>query len=379
MNPSRSPWPRRFWLASGTLLVLAVLAAMVLWWFNTHTRIERSIDLPPQGEAAYNPLYLLHQALHADGVDVDSRRYLQLDSARFATEDTVVLYGDPRQLSGRDVERLLNWVAQGGHLLVRLPEGAGKHSAGALLDTLGVRRTAAFTRFCHDLQFQVDATEMVFCADERFMLDDVPEVAWGDQAGGYAFARQRRGRGSVDVFSHLNFLDNRQLGRPGRAALARQLLAPNYDLGTVHLIYGRQLPSLWRLLFEHARMVWIPLLLALAAWLWMRIPRLGPLRPAPLPARRALLEHIEASGEHLYGYGRADLLLEALREAYWGWLRRRDPLSASLPGKARVAAIAAHTGIPPLDVAEALEADAHRMNAQQFCRRAAVLIQMMHS
>jgi len=377
MTPSRSSWPRRLWLAGGALLVLAVFAAMILWWLNTHTRIERTIDLPPQGEAAYNPLYLLRQALLADGVDADSRRYLQLDSIALAADDTVVLYGDPRQLTKRDVERLLNWVSQGGHLLVRLPTGGNRDSSGILLDTLGIRRMTTFGPFCRDIQLQADAVEKVFCSVKRFMLDDAPDVALGDQSSGYAFARQPWGDGSVDVLSHLNFLDNRQLGRPGNAALARQLLAPNYDWGAVHLIYGRQLPSLWRLLFEHARMVWIPLLLALAAWLWMRVPRLGPLRPAPLPARRALLEHIEASGEHLYGYGRADLLLEALRETYWRWLRRCDPLTASLQGKPRMAAIAARAGMPPLEVADALEADAQRMNAQQFCHRAAVLIQMM--
>jgi len=380
MSASRSPWTRRLWLAGGTLLALAVLATMLAWWLNTHTRIERTIDLPPQGEAAYNPLYLLRQALHADGMDTLSRRYLQLDSATFASLDTVVLYGDPRQLTAHDVERLLDWVKQGGHLLVRLPADASPPASArtrrALLDALGVRRIPAPTRFCHDLQFQDAAAEMVFCADERFMLDAPPEVAWGDPGSGYAFARQFLGNGSVDVFSHLDFLDNTQLGRPGRAALARQLLAPNYGQGSIHLIYGRQLPSLWRLLFEHGRMAWIPLLLALAAWLWMRMPRLGPLRPAPLPARRALLEHIEASGEHLYRYGRGDLLLLALREAFWRWLRRRDPLTASLQGEARVAAIAEHTKTPATTVADALEADCRRMNAASFQHRAQILREM---
>jgi len=279
---------------------------------------------------------------------------------------------------------LLDWVAQGGHLVLSLPQNRrgpnpSTRPVGALLDMLGIWWMPVPTRFCQDIQFPDTAEEMMFCADERFMLDGHTQIAWGDSDSGYAFARRQWGLGSVDIFSHLNFLDNTQLERPGRAALARQLLAPNYRHGTVHLIYGRQLPSLWQLLFEHGRMAWIPLLLALLAWLWMRMPRLGPLRPAPLPARRALLEHIEASGEHLYRYGNSDILLETLRDTFWQWLRRHNPLAASLQGEARMATIAAHTGMPPPDIADALEADAQRMNAQQFQRRVAVLLQMMRS
>jgi len=378
---SRARWKTFLWLA-GSLLALAVMALMVLLWLNTHTRIERTIDLPPQGEAAYNPLYLLRQALHADGVDSVSRRYLQLDSAAPGNGDTIILYGDPRQLTARDVERLLDWVAQGGHLIARLP--AHRHSTnpstrstGALLDRLGIRRIPENTRFCNALQFPETAQEMMFCADERFRPAVHTGVAWGDSDSGYAFARRRWGGGLVDVVSQLGFLDNTHLERPGRAALTRQLLAPNYGQGTVHLIYGQQLPSLWQLLFEHGRMAWVPLLLALLAWLWMRMPRFGPLRAAPLPVRRALLEHIEASGEHLYRYGNCDLLLDALRERFQEWLRRHDPLTASLQGEARLAAIAALTRMPRLDIADALETDARRMNAHEFQRRAAVLVQMM--
>src|SRR3546814_455640 len=78
-----------------------------------------------------------------------------------------------------------------------------------------------------------------------------------------------------------------------RRGLARQLLQPGWKRGTVHLVYAANMPSLWRLLLEHAWMAWLPALLALAAWLWMRTQRFGPRLPSPEPARRALLEHVD--------------------------------------------------------------------------------------
>jgi len=381
MNALRARWRWSHWLPwlGGALLLALVLAAAVLWWFHTHTRIERTIDLPPQGEAAYNPLYLLREALRADGINAQSRPRLQLERTPLGTRDTVVVFGDPRLLGDEDVAQLLAWVSRGGHLLVRLPAYGARsrqRRAGVLLESLDIRLSSAPARFCFDAQMPGDLPELTFCAREGFMFDhDAPDVAWGDPVNGYALARRPWGRGSVDVLAQLDFLTNTQLDSPQRAVLARQLLAPNYGQGTVHLIYGAQMPPLWRLMLEHGRMVWLPLLLALGAWLWLRMPRFGPLRPTPSPARRALLEHVEASGEHLYRYGRAAVLHAAMREAFRARLRRCDPLAATLESDTQCAAIAARTGLPVAEVAEALgDGPTH---AAGFRRKMAVLVQMM--
>jgi len=370
----RSWWP---WLVGGLLLALAA-AALVLWWFSTHTPIERTISLPAQGEAAHNPLYLLRQALHADGVDAQSRRHLQADTIALAREDTVVLFSDPWALTWPEVHRLLKWVERGGHLIVRLPPLREEWQMGELLDRLDIEPAFPY-RLCHKVKIAGAVPKTMICGGQRFRFsdDEFPDAAWGDPDSGWSFVRLARGKGSVDVFSRLDFLANDELGNPAHAALARQLLAPNYGRGTVHLIHDAQFPSLWRLLLEYGRMAWVPLLLALAAWLWMRMPRFGPLRPSPAPARRALLEHVEASGEHLYRHGRADVLLAALRAAFDQWLRRHDPLTASLDGTAKITAIAARTGVPALDVAEALATDFNPTHAASLQRRVEILLRMM--
>src|SRR5690606_31771029 len=163
--------------------------------------------------------------------------------------------------------------------------------------------------------------------------------------------------------------------QPAFAALARQLLQPGWKRGTVHLVYAADMPPLWRLLLERAWMAWLPALLALAAWLWMRTRRFGPLRPSPEPGRRALLEHVQAGGEHLWRYGRASALYAAVREVFIARLRRRDPLAAALDGRAQAEAIARRTGAPVADIERALQTPRPNDGAD-FRHRIARLLQL---
>jgi len=377
-----APSRRRIVLAIAAGLLLCVACGIVFyWWSHTYTRVQYTLSLPPQGEASGNPLYLLRQILRADGVDVKSRRRLQLAEIPPGPDDSIVLYADPQQLSASEVGPLLGWVRRGGHLIVRLPPHLGasrRRQAGALLERLGVRLSPGRTWACHMLEMPLELPEMRLCTDAHFTLDGlVPASVLADPEHGLAFARLAWGQGSVDVLAHLDVLSNGPLQRPEHAAFARQLLAPHYGEGTVHLIYGAQMPPLWRWLLDNGRMAWFPLLLALLAWLWCNIPRFGPVQVMPLLARRALLEHVDASGAHLYRHGRPDLLITALREMFWSHLHRHAPLAAAQEEAVRATAIAALTGVPLADIHDALHADLEQMSAASFQRRVSTLQALM--
>lgn len=361
------------------LLGLAVSGAMVAWWLHTHERVDREVDLPARGEAAYNPLYLLREALRADGVPAQSRQRLQLQEIVPAQRDTLVILSDTRGLSIADVDGLLDWVDAGGHLLVTTPRVSGRFGVPReweLLQRLGVALYEG-TAGCLSYRMPGEEAHVEFCGATRFSLpDDEPGIAWGDFADGFVLARLQRGKGTVDVVASMDFMLNDSLNEAPHAALARQLLAPNYGQGTVHLVYATRMPPLWRLLLERAWMVWLPLLLALVAWLWMRMQRFGPLQPTPALARRALLEHVQASGEHLYRYGQAGHLHAAARDAFLQRLRRRDPVAASLEGEAQAETIAALLGtLSARDVLHALRSPRPH-DAADFRLRIARLIEM---
>jgi hypothetical protein len=335
-----------------------LLAAGVAWWLHAFERVERWQQLPPQGEAAYNPLYALKLALRADGVRVVSRPRLDLAATPPGERDTLVLLGDLRALPPQEADALLAAVARGAHLVVRLPPADG--NAAPALGPLGTRLALGAGNAatpCVRLQSDRDHLLYDFCGAPRLQLRAgvAPLASWRDQHGGVVFARLPHGLGSVDVLSDLEFLGNARLRAPAHQALARQLLAPNYGAGTVHLVYAASMPPLWRWLLEHGWRALLPLALALLAWLWMRAQRFGPLLPARPQARRALVEHVQASGEHLYRYGRDVLLHQAMRNAVLARLRRRDPLAAVLTGDAQAQAVAARTGLPVASVRDALQ------------------------
>lgn len=368
-----------------TLLVLAVLGGLGTWWWRTHERVEEWIDLPRTGEAATNPLYVLKLALQKDRVAVQARRRLQRDQVALARRDTVLLYNDPRSLSSGDAQALMEWVRSGGHLIVRTPPPGlvGESTQVPLLSELQVVPMADATgqTDCVPMQVAGEDSHVEFCEGRRFAvgaegaaMPEKPRAVWRSDDG-YVFARFARGAGFVDVIADLDFLTNDKLKDLPHVALTGQLLAPNYRAGTIHLVYAAQMPSLWRTLLLHSWMAWLPLLLALLAWLWARMQRFGPLLPAPAAERRSLLEHIVASGEHLYRYGYAHRLHDAVRAAFLRRLRRVDPQAAALEGEPQFAAIAERFDLPSHDVRAALSAPVARDHAA-FRTRIATLIRL---
>ena len=361
-------------LAVAALLCLGALAA---WWLHTHERTASEVKLAPAGEAAYNPLYALRLALRADGVEAVSRQRLDLAAHPPGRRDTVLVLGDPGTLAAREVDALLEWVEGGGHLLVSTPRvrRASNAQADALLARLGIELHPGRSE-CERFDLPGQEPHVEFCGGVRFTPRGVnPEHAWGDLSAGFVFARLRRGQGAVDVLASLDFMVNGKLAEPPHATLARQLLEPNYGHGTVHLVYAANMPPLWRLLLERAWMAWLPLALALAGFLWMRLQRLGPVLPSPREERRSLLEHVQAGGEHLRRYGHGALLHAALREAFLDRLRRRDPMAAALEGTARAEAIAARTGVAAADIEHALR-DPRPHDRRDFVQRMSRLIDL---
>ncbi len=367
------------------LVVAGLIGGFVAWWMHTYKRVVKTIDLPPKGEASYNPLYALKIALGKDGQRVDSRQRLALDAHPLKPADTLLLLGDTRTLPAADSARLLAWVEAGGHLIVRTPPPGvviGNDTV-PLLSDIGIAPVdEAFVdegavddapvdealadedstdgeSTCLGLQVAKMDEHTEFCDGRWFYFtgDDVEVHAlWGnDDSAEYGYARVPWGKGSIDVLADLDFLVNEKLEDKPHRAFTRQLLAPNYArAGTFHLIYSANMPPLWRLLLDHAWRVLLPLLLALFVWLWMRAERLGPSRPSPPPDRRSLLEHVQASGDHLYRYGRRATLYTAVHDAFLRRLRQRDPYAAALEGPAQIDAIAKRTGMTTADIEAAL-------------------------
>jgi hypothetical protein len=366
------------------LLALAVGAAAVVWFLRSFERVPEQITLPAYGEPTYNPLFALREALRKEGVSAQSRRQLDLPAMALQPHDTVLMLEDPRQLTRPQVDALLDWVQGGGHLLLQVPAAGDDRpdNPATLLSRLGILPSEVPAR-CQPWQVAAQERHQEFCSGTRFNLAGSRriELHWGDGLDDtLAYARLRYGIGRVDVLADMDFLRNGNGAKGGlrdipHRDLARLLLAPNYGKGTVHLVYAVQAPSLWKMVLQRGWPVWLPLLLAMLAWLWARSQRFGALLPSPREERRSLLEHVRASGEHLHRYGKTPLLYDAVRQAFLARLRRRAPLAAALTGDAQAHAIAEHLQWPLARVQSALQLPASQDDTA-LRERIRLLIQM---
>ncbi|WP_312709131.1 DUF4350 domain-containing protein [Stenotrophomonas sp.] len=394
--------PRLFWsLLLGALIVLGV--PLTILFLRTHEKVTQTLVLPPQGEASFNPLYVLGQALRADGLQVQTRQQLQLRDMPLAAGDTLVLLQDTRDLAPHTAQALLAWVEQGGHLLLRTPPpGNGRHkdtprsTQGPLLDRIGVD-SLFHDSSCQRFTVADDSDQRVFCKGRRFSLGfratANAERLWGSEHG-LVFARLRHGQGRIDVLADMEFmrgngaaaiterrvLDPGQRPRGGLNDLAhrdltRYLLDPNYGRGTVWLVYGTRPPTLFARLVLQGWPVWVPLLMAILGWLWARSQRLGSAQPSPVVARRSLLEHVRASGELLLRFGQGPHLYRAVQALFLHRLRLRAPVAAALDGGARDQAIAELLRWPVARVASALTVPAAN-DSSALRERIRLLLQM---
>lgn len=288
---------------------------------------------------------------------VASRQRLDMAEMALRPGDTVVLLGDPRTVTPTQWDDLFAFVDAGGHLVLRLPGWQkGVNPAGTLAEWLPIQPLLLPAR-CLSLRIPGQPDHVEFCRAPRFRLaDDArPLAAWRNDQGLHAYARFAQGAARSTWPAAWKCSTTAACATSRTRVFARQLLALGWGAGRYHLVYAADMPPLWRWLLDRAWMAFAALALALLGWLWMRSQRFGPLLASPRPRAAPLLEHVQASGEHLLRYGRFGTLHAAMRDAVLDRLRRRDPLAAALEGDARVALVAQRTGLGVREVRAALD------------------------
>lgn len=365
-----------------------LLGLIVTWFLMTFHRVEREIDLPPRGEARYNPLLALKKTLQARGIETTSRADLNLSAMALAPQDLLLLDVDVRNIPAAQVGQIMGWVEQGGHLVFRLPQG-DEGRPGELLDSLSLGVAKEFgclswseraapqetpttehaaaaakaqekaQEILRKDQNEHDDTHGMFCSQYRFTTESEYESdfdwLWGNSEQGFLFGRHPWGDGDVVIASELDFLHNDELEHGGNAALTWQLIGPALGEGRAFLIYATETPPWHVLLVRQGWYVLLPLVLALFGWLWARSQRLGPVLPLAARHQRALLAHVQAAGEFAFARHRGAALHAAVLRAFRLRLRRRDPVAAALALDPLVQTLSERHQIPASRVRQALQ------------------------
>ena len=132
---------------------------------------------------------------------------------------------------------------------------------------------------------------------------------------GLASHRARHGNGGISAFTSDEPLVNASIGRARQRRVRGALAAPRASgRGPIWIFFEGDWPSVFGLLRRHAAPALIAGAALLALWLWSPSFRFGPLLPAPPPARRCWLEHLEAAGRFHWRQDHGAALLLSLRD-----------------------------------------------------------------
>ena len=192
---------------------------------------------------------------------------------------------------------------------------------------------------------------MLFRSSHRVLHADISQYAVltgakstdtvARHGGGVALVSRALGYVHIVVLTDLNIFQYRAIGKLDHALLLWYMVK---GADKVWLVTDNDMPSLWLWLWQHAMETVTAASLFVLLWLWSRGLRFGPLLTEPAPARRRILEHIEAAGRFLWQHRKQERLLRSVREALTATAARRHPAWVGLSEEEKIGLLASLSG-----------------------------------
>jgi hypothetical protein len=302
--------------------VIAACALVAAWLFSNLEWRERKITNRVGPEARLNPLLACERLLTRLGLPSESRTSVEPSPP---PEHVLILRSDGSTFTARKLQRLLDWVAQGGYLIVVQPGDAAARRAFVELgdeegyapilgDEFGVtcKRTHD-SGLNESIDLGAGPLDVDFGGFLALELDDPwsfdpPALVLEDHV-----VSLQHGAGRITWVASDRWLVNDEIGEADHAELVWQLVRLGAPRQGARIVARDSAGSLFATLFGPLWRVGSALLVALVLWVWSRSRRFGPVLPDPPAARRDFNEHVEAAGEFLWRHGGASLLLDAQR------------------------------------------------------------------
>lgn len=299
------------------------------------------VPLGYRGKARLNPYLAAERYLEKKGWSAKSSRTW----SNYREETSIIFMpGSYLQTKGMAM-RALDWVSDGGTLVLTVQGGEperndftddwsgsvpeeGEYSGlDELFETLEIGRE---TRLEIDTSGEMEEDGYLARGWELSRTDDsygghalefegnvaltasngwdwIPKVQGASRMVGTSF-----GFGEVIVLAHARPFRNPYLARADHADFL-EALAETYGGGDIVFLYGSS-TSFFGLLWKEGWMVVIGGLVVLACWLWMRIPRFGPVMRDLEVKRKPYGDALTTSARYLWRMGQLESLLRPLRD-----------------------------------------------------------------
>lgn len=334
------------------------------------------------GKARFNPYLAAEKYLNQQGWDVESSRtWSNYDDET----QMIILPGSFLQTKGIAM-RVLDWVNQGGNLVITIEGGEpDRNDFTESGSGMGVFEPGNYAGLDHVLeQFKISSSQYSYQAAEddsknRGHLSRPWELVntkeeWGGHSlefegevglnieegrnwiqnddGKSRMVGLNYGAGEVLVLAHARPFRNPYLARADHAEFLDHLSGRYGSAGKIVFLYGSS-NSFFGLVWKKGWMVVIAGLILLVVWLWMRIPRFGPILRDNLVKRQPYGESLITSARFLWRTGELEYLVRPLR-AQLESENQGDPASfydrlAEESGLSRDEVVEAFTTDPPKD------------------------------
>ena len=330
-----------------TLVVGISLATLAtLWFMQNFEQVPVRRHEAPQKEARRNPYLAFERLLQQLGRPAE-----RLESPRALDHlpaGSVLILDESRRrnVSTARAERLLDWVHNGGYLIV----AAENASDDPLISRLGLSHYQPSQAQCepgtkndaeeeakdgedHDKQAAINVNlpgkgiRYRLAHYGRGLSSSSPEPAWraGSTETRNALLHYPWGEGQITVIDDLGFIDNYGLGKLDHAELIWALLQRYQPQGKVHLASRMEIQTLWQWLADSAWMLLTSAAVLIALWLWQIVPRFGGTQLSPVDERRDLTQHLSAIGRSVWREGGVTHWLSVVRHALNKRLSLRYP------------------------------------------------------
>lgn len=317
-----------------TALLFACLAAAAIWFLSNFERRTESEPVGFQGMARHDRWLAAQRLLQRMGAKAQAVRSLS-ELGGLPPTATLLLARGRQSLTPQTRQNILDWVRQGGRLVV---EAEPPYQPDPLLDALGVRRktvkTADDRKGNDDDHGNPALVEIALPADlapvtvrmsgHIDLQTDGALARFGGRQGTAVLLLQYR-PGYVLVLNEFDALSNRSIGMHDHAEFLWRIAQVDQGTPSVFFFSDPRKLSLVEWLRTNAWSAVAGSALLLVVWLWHAVPRFGPIAPDPERARRRLLDHLRASGRFLWAHGGSQLLVDSAREACLRRIARVHP------------------------------------------------------
>ncbi|MBK3868186.1 DUF4350 domain-containing protein [Pseudomonas stutzeri] len=376
-------------LLVATFAGLVTLAA--IWSLGTLQPYEEVIEHGPAPEARSNTYLAAELFLRDLGVSVTHLESTAGLESLPSDKQTLLLLGDRHNLTPRQTDRLLDWAASGGHLVVvaeRLWDDEAGKSGDLLLDRLNLQqfetderkedRQASVQGSADDhsqltkLYLENESAPAYLAFDTAFHLYDADKRAhaWANSAGATHMLQLQHGEGLVTALTDSWIWQNRNIDQYDHAWLLWYLTQDS----AVTLVHRSEHDALLTQLRRHFPELLAALGLLVLFGLWHAGQRFGPLLPPASNARRQLQEHLRGSAQFLLRHGHQRSLLQHLQQDIRRRASLRHPGFEELAEPAQRSLLARLSNLPISNIDRAMSPPhPHRLPATEFTRQVAHL------